>query len=72
VTGTGFILWNLLVALLFIFVLPLVPGVRSLPRLLRLPGLIVRRPTPGEQIPPDPGARLHPALHEELEEEGIA
>jgi hypothetical protein len=36
VTGTGFVLWNLLVALIFIFALPLVPGLRSLPRKLRL------------------------------------
>jgi hypothetical protein len=72
VTGTGFILWNLLVALLFIFALPLVPGVRSLPRRLRLHRLIVRRPTPGEQIPPDPSARLHPVSRKDLEEEGIA
>ena len=72
VTGTGFVLWNLLAALLFIFVLPLVPGVRSLPRLLRLPRLIVRRPAPGEQIPPDPSDRLPPVLQKELEEEGLA
>ena len=65
VTGTGFVLWNLLVALIFIVALPLVPGLRSLPRLLRLPRLIVRRPTPGEEIPPDPNARLHPVLREE-------
>ena len=65
VTGTGFVLWNLLAALLFIFALPLVPGLRSLPRLLRLPRLIARRPTPGEEIPPDPNARLHPVLQKE-------
>jgi len=65
VTGTGFVLWNLLVALIFIFVLPLVPGVRSLPRKLRLHRLIARYPTGGEQIPPDPDARLHPVLHKE-------
>jgi hypothetical protein len=65
VTGTGFILWNLLFALIFIFALPLVPGVRSLPQKLRLGRLIARRPTPGEMIPPDPDARLHPVLREE-------
>jgi hypothetical protein len=32
VTGTGFVLWNLLVALILIFALPLIPGIRSLPR----------------------------------------
>jgi hypothetical protein len=72
VTGTGFVLWNLLVALIFIFVVPLVPGVRSLPRKLRLHRLIARYPTRGEQIPPDPNARLHPVLKKELEEEGLA
>ena len=55
-----------------IFALPLVPGVRSLPRKLRLGRLIARYPTPGEQIPPDPNARLDPVLKMELEEEGLA
>ena len=72
VTGTGFVLWNLLVALIFIFVLPLVPGIRSLPRKLRLSRGIARYPTPGEQIPPDPNARLDPVLQKELKEEGLA
>ena len=65
VTGTGFVLWNLLFALIFIFALPLVPGVRSLPQKLRLRRLIGRYPTPGEEIPPDPDARLHPGLPKE-------
>ena len=65
VTGTGFVLWNLAVALIFIFAIPLVPGLRSLPRLLRLHRLIARRPVPGEEIPPDPNARLHPVLRDE-------
>jgi hypothetical protein len=72
VTGSGFVLWNLLVALIFIFVLPLVPGIRSLPRKLRLYRGIARYPTPGEQIPPDPNARLNPVLKKELEKEGLA
>ncbi|HEX9353592.1 MAG TPA: hypothetical protein VF933_07225 [Streptosporangiaceae bacterium] len=72
VTGTGFVLWNLLVALIFIFVLPLVPGIRSLPRKLRLYRGIARYPTRGEQIPPDPNARLNPVLKKELEKEGLA
>jgi hypothetical protein len=58
VTGTGFVLWNLLVALIFIFVLPLVPGIRSIPRKLRLSRGIARYPTPGEKITPDPDACL--------------
>ena len=65
VTGTGFVLWNLLVALIFIFALPLVPGIRSLPRKLRLYRGIARYPTPGEKIPPDPDARQHPVLQKE-------
>jgi hypothetical protein len=65
VTGTGFVLWNLLIALIFIFALPLVPGVRSLPQKLRLRRLIARSPTPGEKIPPDPDAPPHPVLEEE-------
>ncbi len=65
VTGTGFVLWNLLFALIFIFALSLVPGVRSLPQKLRLRRLIARYPTPGEEIPPDPDARLHPGLPKE-------
>ena len=58
-------LWNLLFALIFIFVLPLVPGVRSLPQKLRLRRLIARYPTPGEKIPPDPDAAPHPVLEKE-------
>jgi len=65
VTGTGFVLWNLAVALFFIFVLPLVPGLRSLPRLLRLYRVFARYQARGEEIPPDPNARLHPVLQEE-------
>jgi len=56
------VLWNLLAALLFIFAVPLVPGLRNLSRLLRLPRLIVRRQAPGEEIPPDPNAGQHPEL----------
>jgi len=65
VTVTGVVLWNLLIALIFICALPLVPGLRSLPQKLRLRRLIARYPTPGEKIPPDPDARLHPVLPEE-------
>jgi hypothetical protein len=72
VTGTGFVLWNLLVALIFIFALPLVPGIRSLPRKLRLYRGIARYPAPGEKIPPDPNARLNPILQKEPEKEGLA
>jgi hypothetical protein len=49
--GTGFTLWNLLFALLFLFVVPLVPGVRDLPRYLRLYRFMYRYPTRKERIP---------------------
>jgi hypothetical protein len=47
-TGTGFVLWNLAFALLLLFVVPLVPGVRNLPRVLKLYRFIYRYPRPGE------------------------
>lgn len=47
-TGQGFVLWNLGFAALLLFFVPLIPGVRSLPRYLRLYRLIYRYPQPGE------------------------
>lgn len=64
-TGTGFLLWNLAAALVFVFLIPLLPGLRSLPRRLRLDRFVARYPTRGEQVPPDPEAGLHPLLREE-------
>lgn len=46
--GPGFILWNLGVAFLLLFIVPLVPGLRSLPRALKLYRFIYRYPTKGE------------------------
>ncbi len=43
-TGSGFVLWNLLIALLFILAVPLVPGLRDLPRYLGLHRLMYRYP----------------------------
>lgn len=48
-TGVGFALWNLLFALLLILALPLVPGLRDLPRRLKLYRLIYRYPIPSDE-----------------------
>lgn len=47
-TGTGFVVWNMLFALVLLFVLPLVPGIRDLPRYLKLYRFIYRYPIGGE------------------------
>jgi hypothetical protein len=47
-TGQGFVLWNLLFAALLLFLVPLVPGVRDLPKYLKLYRFIYHYPTPGE------------------------
>ena len=46
--GPGFILWNLAFAFFLLFLVPLVPGLRDLPRYLKLSRFIYRYPTPGE------------------------
>jgi hypothetical protein len=48
VTGPGFILWNLLFAAFLLFVIPLVPGVRDIPRYLKLYRFIYRYPVKGD------------------------
>ena len=48
ITGKGFVLWNVLFALLLLFAVPLIPGVRDLPRILKLYRFIYRYPRPGE------------------------
>lgn len=58
--GTGFVLWNLLAALIFLLAVPLLPGLRDLPRRLRLYRLVYRYPTPDEPVkdgnpPPEGG-----------------
>ncbi len=58
----GFILWNLLFAALLLFAVPLVPGVRSLPRYLKLYRFIYRYPTKGELDKPSFVER-HGATH---------
>jgi hypothetical protein len=47
-TGQGFVLWNLLFAAILLFIIPLVPGVRDIPRYLKLYRFIYRYPVPGE------------------------
>jgi hypothetical protein len=47
-TGQGFVLWNLAFALILLFVVPLVPGIRDLPRRLKLYRFIYRYPLPGD------------------------
>jgi hypothetical protein len=47
-TGTGFVLWNMVIALLLLFAVPLIPGVRDLPRKLKLYRFIYRYPRRGE------------------------
>ncbi len=44
-TGTGFVLWNLLAASIFLLVVPLLPGLRNLPRRLGLYRFVYRYPT---------------------------
>jgi len=48
--GTGFVLWNLLAALIFLLAVPLLPGLRDLPRRVRLYRLIYRYPTRDELV----------------------
>jgi hypothetical protein len=62
VTGPGFVLWNLLFAALLLFVVPLVLGVRDIPRYLKLYRFIYRYPTPGELEQPELAER-HGATH---------
>ena len=47
-TGQGFIIWNLVFAFFLLFIVPLTPGLRSLPRRLKLYRFIYRYPTQGE------------------------
>ena len=51
--GAGFVIDNLLLALIFLFVVPLMPGVRSLPKYLKLYRLMYRYPRRGELDKPE-------------------
>lgn len=65
-TGQGFVLWNLLFAAILLFVVPLVPGVRDLPRYLKLYRFIYRYPTP-EELEKPAFVERHGATHESLD-----
>ncbi len=68
-TGQGFVLWNLLFAAILLFVVPLVPGVRDIPRYLKLYRFIYRYPVPGELEKPA-FAERHGATHGGVEAAG--
>jgi hypothetical protein len=70
-TGQGFVLWNLLFAAILLFVIPLVPGLRDLPRYLKLYRFIYRYPAPGELEEPAFRER-HGATHGGVEIAGGA
>ena len=57
--GIGFALWNLLFALIVILALPLVPGLRDLPRRLKLYRLVYRYPNSVEEAASDEPASGH-------------
>lgn len=59
-TGTGFILWNLGFALILMFIVPLLPGLRDLPRRLKLYRFIYRYPRPGDLEQPAMRERHEP------------
>jgi hypothetical protein len=52
-TGAGFVLDNLGFAFILLFLVPLVPGIRDLPRYLKLYRFIYRYPTKGEMDKPE-------------------
>jgi len=68
-TGPGFVLWNLLFAAILLFVIPLVPGLRDLPRYLKLYRFIYRYPASGELEQPALRER-HGATHGGVEAAG--
>ena len=69
VTGPGFVLWNLLFAAILLFVVPLVPGIRDIPRYLKLYRFIYRYPAPGDLEKPAFVER-HGATHGGVEAAG--
>jgi hypothetical protein len=62
-TGTGFVLDNLAFAFVLLFLVPLIPGVRDLPRYLKLYRFIYRYPRKGELDKPEMHER-HGTTHE--------
>jgi hypothetical protein len=69
VTGQWFVIWNLLFAAILMFVVPLVPGVRDIPRYLKLYRFIYRYPVPGELEKPA-FVEQHGATHGGVEAAG--
>jgi hypothetical protein len=67
--GPGFVFWNLLFAAILLFIVPLVPGVRDLPRYLKLYRFIYRYPVKGELEKPAFRER-HGATHGSSDEAG--
>lgn len=55
-TGVGFTLWNLAFALVFLLAVPLLPGLRGLPKRLGLYRLMYRYELPDEEPTPYPAA----------------
>lgn len=51
--GAGFVIDNLLLAAFFLFAVPLIPGLRSLPKYLKLYRLVYRYPRRGELETPE-------------------
>jgi hypothetical protein len=69
VTGQWFVFWNLLFAAILLFVVPLVPGIRDIPRYLKLYRFIYRYPVKGDFEKPAWRER-HGATHGGVEAAG--
>jgi len=68
--GTWFVIWNLLFAAILMFVVPLVPGVRDIPKYLKLYRFIYRYPVKGDFDKPAWRER-HGATHAGAEATGV-
>lgn len=67
--GSGFVFTNLVFAFFLLFLVPLVPGLRDLPRYLKLYRVIYHYPVPGELDRPELKER-HGPIHGEIEAVG--
>jgi hypothetical protein len=68
--GTWFVFWNLLFAAILMFVVPLVPGIRDIPKYLKLYRFIYRYPVKGDFEKPAWRER-HGATHGGAETAGV-
>jgi hypothetical protein len=68
--GTWFVIWNLLFAAILMFVVPLVPGIRDIPKYLKLYRFIYRYPVKGDFEKPAWRER-HGATHAGAEATGV-